>query len=148
MKKWMACLMMVCAVGSAAAQSTNRGNSDDKSHPKCEGQHDCRTDQNGSGNGKDVKRAEGSKGTRSGSPANDVNGAKGVDATNTGNASKAGKTGKAAKAGKAAGAGHAAGSGMAAGIGIAAGVGAIAVGAAAGGDNGHHVERGSKPSSP
>ena len=56
MKKWIACLMMVCVIGNAAAQSTTRGSSDDKNHPKCEG-HDCRNQaSDGSSKGKFVDR--------------------------------------------------------------------------------------------
>ncbi|MDR0181658.1 hypothetical protein [Lysobacter arvi] len=122
MKKWLACLMMVCVIGNAAAQSTVRGESDNKDHPKCEGQHDCRDYQNAESNGPGKAGSE--------------NGA----ANGNGKAKAKGKhAGKAAKAGASTG-------GISAAAGIAAGVGAVAVAAAAGG-GGHH-DRAPKPSSP
>lgn len=136
MKTWMACLMMACVIGNAAAQTSTRGNSDNKQHPKCEGQHDCRdyrADQTKSSTGESTGKADASTSTKGN--------------TNNGTASKGGKAAKAAaKAGKAGTAAGASG-GVAAGVGIAAGVGAIAVSAAAGG-GGHHGSDRPRPSSP
>jgi hypothetical protein len=120
MKKWLACLMMVCVFGNTMAQTATRGSSDDKNHPACEGQHDC--------------------GKVKGKAANSSKGSNDASAANRGSGGASSKTAKGAKAGKGAR------SGINAGVGVAAGVGAIAIVAAAGGggNGGAH----SKPSSP
>ena len=132
MRKWVACLMMVCVVGSASAQSSARGESDDKNHPRCEGQHDCRDYQNsksnGSGNNKSAAKKGGSKTAHGESSAKSGNTAPG-------------------KGGKVAGTHRASNDAVHAGVGIAAGVGLIAVGLGSGHD-GHHVTRALRASSP